>query len=1082
METLRRVGISSVILCVLGVYAGANAYAEERRVPSQYLTIQAAIDASADGDVVIVEDDPDPYSGPENTALDFGGRRITVRSEGDNPEHCKIDCENGCRAFHFHSGESADSIVRGFKILRGWVGDSGGGILCEGSSPTILNCVFDQNTSDSGSVGQGGGAIACVSASSPLISRCDFMSNSAARMAAGGGVFCKDGSSPAITNCTFNGNTAHGRGGAVCCESAGPIVMHCRFSGNSGTDGAAVCCTSSFPTLVNCLINGNTTTNGYFGGSVLCTGSTVAYITNCTIAHNPTHINGGLYCEWQSYAIVTNCVLWGNTAPQIVSEYVDPIVTYSDIQAGWTGEGNISADPLFVVRSIEDPWKGEHYLRQQGTHELPWSPCVNAGNATAAAMGLGVHTTRIDLVAEEGTADMGYHYYPADCNGNGQPDPWDIARGTSDDCNYNGTPDWCDINVYGTSEDENSDGVPDECQGYPDRAFFSLDEDFDLGTLINVNHGDPEDPLDELRRNEFATPLPYLWVPASARGTIVRIDTDDTLPGGGQRILGEYYTAPDNTGSDPSRTAVDLDGNVWVANREDDDGGAGSVTKIGLIKGGTRCDASGTRNPYGEYLKPPFDYNTCVDRNGDGLIRTSRGLGDILAWPGAYGSVSTALDECIRNYVRVGGTGTRHTCVNADNDVWVAGRRNYAFELLDGETGDLLASFNVGAGGYGGLIDCAGVIWSSHRQDAYKQLLRYDTKGTIDTQDDTYSVIDDDSPNSYGLGIDRDGYIWNSQWSNQEVRRFDPDGTLLGTFSTGGTMNEDRGVAATFADNDIWVANSGDPTGHEVTRLNNDGQIQGVIELNQPPDYGYTPTALAVDAAGKVWVTCRGSDCVKRIDPDLGVCGAVDLSVSLDYGAGPYAYSDMTGQVTLHTSATGTWHVVHDGGHFGADWHLVLWNRDLRYDPEGQSACPVDPEPEGTALTVEVRAADFQSALPLELYVTVEDGKRFDDVRGRYLEIRVRFKGTCPGAAFESPALCNLVASQGLADLTCDGLVNNFDLSAFVLALTNPEGYSAAYPDCDRLLADVTCDGLVNNFDIAPFVDCVTNGGCNPCP
>jgi hypothetical protein len=32
------------------------------------------------------------------------------------------------------------------------------------------------------------------------------------------------------------------------------------------------------------------------------------------------------------------------------------------------------------------------------------------------------------------------------------------------------------------------------------------------------------------------------------------------------------------------------------------------------------------------------------------------------------------------------------------------------------------------------------------------------------------------------------------------------------------------------------------------------------------------------------------------------------------------------------------------------------------------------------------------------------------------------------------------------------------------------------------LLADVTCDGLVNNFDIAPFVDCVTNGGCNPCP
>jgi len=55
-------------------------------------------------------------------------------------------------------------------------------------------------------------------------------------------------------------------------------------------------------------------------------------------------------------------------------------------------------------------------------------------------------------------------------------------------------------------------------------------------------------------------------------------------------------------------------------------------------------------------------------------------------------------------------------------------------------------------------------------------------------------------------------------------------------------------------------------------------------------------------------------------------------------------------------------------------------------------------------------------------------------------------------------------------DLNCDGAVNNFDIDPFVLALTNPTGYGAAYPQCDRMLADCNGDGLVNNFDIDPFV------------
>jgi hypothetical protein len=59
-------------------------------------------------------------------------------------------------------------------------------------------------------------------------------------------------------------------------------------------------------------------------------------------------------------------------------------------------------------------------------------------------------------------------------------------------------------------------------------------------------------------------------------------------------------------------------------------------------------------------------------------------------------------------------------------------------------------------------------------------------------------------------------------------------------------------------------------------------------------------------------------------------------------------------------------------------------------------------------------------------------------------------------------------------DLNCDGLVNNFDIDPFVLALTNPAGYAAAFPNCDINQGDINGDNAVNNFDIDPFVACLT--------
>ena len=58
-------------------------------------------------------------------------------------------------------------------------------------------------------------------------------------------------------------------------------------------------------------------------------------------------------------------------------------------------------------------------------------------------------------------------------------------------------------------------------------------------------------------------------------------------------------------------------------------------------------------------------------------------------------------------------------------------------------------------------------------------------------------------------------------------------------------------------------------------------------------------------------------------------------------------------------------------------------------------------------------------------------------------------------------------------DMNCDGYVDFFDIDPFVLAVTDPAGYPAAYPDCDIILADCNQDGVVDFFDIDAFVQLV---------
>jgi hypothetical protein len=63
-----------------------------------------------------------------------------------------------------------------------------------------------------------------------------------------------------------------------------------------------------------------------------------------------------------------------------------------------------------------------------------------------------------------------------------------------------------------------------------------------------------------------------------------------------------------------------------------------------------------------------------------------------------------------------------------------------------------------------------------------------------------------------------------------------------------------------------------------------------------------------------------------------------------------------------------------------------------------------------------------------------------------------------------------------LGDLNCDGVVNFDDINPFILALSDPAGYAAAYPGCDILSGDCNGDGAVNFDDINAFVALLGGG------
>ena len=480
----------------------------------------------------------------------------------------------------------------------------------------------------------------------------------------------------------------------------------------------------------------------------------------------------------------------------------------------------------------------------------------------------------------------------------------------------------------------------------PQPGTYTSNQDFDLGRLSGV---ETTSTADQLQLSSQSAALRFLWVPNS-EGSISKVDT---LSG---RELGRYRTGPPAVNSQPSRTTVDLVGNCYVANRY-----SGTLVKVGLLEQGQG-----------------------IDRNGDGILQTSRDLngdGDItgdelLPWgsdecvlwetsliPGEEGFFTPGtFTGTYRN--DWGTPGVRGVAVDVQGNVWVGTLETKKFYYIEGSTGRILRTIDVSSVNhrtYGAVLDRSGILWaSSHDRN---EALR------MDPASGEFRVLPL-GHFSYGIGMDRNGHVFVSGWESSRLSRIDiATATIEWNVPTD---TQARGIAVTD-DGDVWVAHSSPGI---IVRRSNSGAFKASIPV------GNQPTGVAVDSRGMVWSVGVGEPSIRRIDPSRNVVDLIKL-IRCDNREGyHYGYSDMTGNMVRNsTTRIGFWTVIHDSKVAGTPWGTVSW--------EGQ-------EPVGTSIQIRVRSSNDQQTWSLW-----ESARKGASLRatplGRYLEVQVTLQSQQPG-------------------------------------------------------------------------------------
>ena len=351
-----------VALAASGLFASATtATADTLTVCAsgcQYTSINAAIDAASDGDVILLA--AETYY--EGARINTDGKAITLRGATDksgNPasildgadSHHLIECQND---------EDASTRFENLVVQNGYVGSDdegggdGGGMSVDDCSPTLVNCHFLYNRANSEGgalhvyVGSGdahptltdcvfigneagdGGAI-YLEQSNITMTGCHFENNAATGTSSsdGGAFYLNNRCLAVLTGCTFSGNTADRDAGAIYLDgvSSDPeslTMTDCEISNNTaGGDGGGMFA-DFYAILVmeNCTVDGNTATAGD-GGGIMNRRDSTATLVGCTFSNNAAGEGGGGVFTGEyddsdaSVTDVTDLSLCGNTPENI---------------------------------------------------------------------------------------------------------------------------------------------------------------------------------------------------------------------------------------------------------------------------------------------------------------------------------------------------------------------------------------------------------------------------------------------------------------------------------------------------------------------------------------------------------------------------------------------------------------------------------------------------------------------------------------------------------------------------------------------------------------------------------------------
>ncbi len=308
--------VSRLVATTLLLAAGTHA--ATIHVPGDESTIQKAIHAANSGDVVLVA--PGTYYERFEVPL----KAIQILGSGASTtvvDASRLWSTGFGGVVRFMYGHDSTTVLAGF-TLTGGVASYGGGISCRRTSPTITHCTITGNSGRNwGDYGAQGGGIYCYE-STATISHCEITNNSVESVWGydwGGGIHCDMFSAPTITNCVISENWA----------GTGFLYLE-----------------------------------GYGGGIGSYYESSKPVVTNCTITENSARWGSGIACHSASPRL-TNCILWNERLDEVYGG--SPILTYTNVQSGYRGQGNIDADPKF--RSI----KGFDYVL------WPGSPCIDSG-------------------------------------------------------------------------------------------------------------------------------------------------------------------------------------------------------------------------------------------------------------------------------------------------------------------------------------------------------------------------------------------------------------------------------------------------------------------------------------------------------------------------------------------------------------------------------------------------------------------------------------------------------------------------------------------------------------------------------